>query len=101
MAMQAMCSATPDLFYVEDETLYLWDFKSGLKDQQQHEVYVNQVVLYAYAIEQLQVLKLPVKRKELVLCYIDQGIVDRYTMSNKEIEMRLNTLFESLVTFSN
>lgn len=66
-----MISGTPDLVFENSDTLIVWDFKTGIRDENNEESYWFQLMSYAYAYAKLKQFT-PEKMIPLTLVYVDQ-----------------------------
>lgn len=83
-----MISGTPDLIFENDESLIVWDFKTGIRDEEQEESYWFQLMCYGYAYANLKHFT-PEKMLPLTLLYIDQKKAVTKTLSLAEISKLL------------
>jgi ATP-dependent helicase/nuclease subunit A len=66
-----MISGTPDLVFVASEKIDVWDFKTGLRDENSEDAYWFQLMCYAYAYAQIKSLSAE-SSLEISLLYVDQ-----------------------------
>ena len=66
-----MISGTPDLVFENDDELVVWDFKTGLRDEESEASYWFQLMCYGYAYANLKHFT-PEKMIPLTLIYLDQ-----------------------------
>ncbi|MBP9681416.1 MAG: UvrD-helicase domain-containing protein [Bacteriovorax sp.] len=80
-----MISGTPDIVFASSERLMIWDFKTGIRDQENEEGYWFQLMCYAYAYGQLKHYAQD-KNIEIALLYLDQKDIFNKQMSFGAIE---------------
>lgn len=79
-----MISGTPDLVLKSANELVIWDFKTGLRNQETEESYWLQLMCYAHAYACQ--MSFPLEQKiELVLLYLDQQDAITKNISYNEI----------------
>lgn len=83
-----MISGTPDLVFLNDKEIIVWDFKTGIRNQEGEASYWLQLMSYAYAYANLMELDLN-KKIELSLLYLDQAEVVTRNLSLDEITQLL------------
>lgn len=84
-----MISGTPDLVFINpDEQIVVWDFKTGVRHEENEESYWFQLMSYAYAYSKLKQITQD-KKIELSLLYLDQTEIVTKSFSVKEITQTL------------
>jgi ATP-dependent helicase/nuclease subunit A len=76
-----MISGTPDLVYLKENELAVWDFKTGSRDSSQEEHYWFQLICYGFAYANLKQFT-PEKKITLSLVYVDEK-----SSINKELSL--------------
>jgi ATP-dependent helicase/nuclease subunit A len=79
-----MVTGTPDLIFENEDSIIVWDFKTGLRDEKNEASYWFQVMSYGYAYANLKHFT-PEKMISLSLVYIDQKNIITQEKSLKEI----------------
>jgi ATP-dependent helicase/nuclease subunit A len=88
-----MISGTPDLIFENEDSLIVWDFKTGLRDELQEDSYWFQLMCYGYAYANLKCFT-PEKMIPLTLLYVDQKKSITKTLSLAQIS---ELLFEKWI----
>ncbi|MGZ3807826.1 MAG: UvrD-helicase domain-containing protein [Bacteriovorax sp.] len=83
-----MISGTPDLVFLNSERLVVWDFKTGIRDEESEASYWFQLMSYAYAYGKLKQFN-PDSMVELSLLYLDQKEIISKELSVNEITQAL------------
>lgn len=83
-----MISGTPDLVFEDDFEVIVWDFKTGLREEDNEESYWFQLMCYGYAYAKLKQFT-PEKMIPLSLVYLDQKKLVTKTMSLTQISQIL------------
>jgi CRISPR/Cas system-associated exonuclease Cas4 (RecB family) len=79
-----MVTGTPDLIFENEDSIIVWDFKTGLRDEKNEASYWFQLMAYGYAYANLKHFT-PEKMISLSLVYIDQKKIVTQEKSLKEI----------------
>jgi ATP-dependent helicase/nuclease subunit A len=79
-----MVTGTPDLIFENADSVIVWDFKTGLRDDKNEASYWFQLMSYGYAYANLKHFT-PEKMISLSLVYIDQKKIITQEKSLKEI----------------
>lgn len=66
-----MISGTPDIYFINDKHLAVWDFKTGIRDERNEAGYWFQLMCYAYGIGKIYPLG-PETIIEMNLVYLDE-----------------------------
>jgi len=83
-----MISGTPDLVFLSDEKIIIWDFKTGLRDDDGEEAYWFQLLCYAYAYGIMNKLGQETM-VELALLYLDQKECIKQSLSLNQMTQLL------------
>lgn len=83
-----MISGTPDLIFLNGDHLIVWDFKTGIRDQESEASYWFQLMSYAYAYGNLKQFTPDIKIV-LSLLYLDQKEIVSREISLNEITQTL------------
>lgn len=83
-----MISGTPDLVFLCDEKIVIWDFKTGLREAEGETGYWFQLGSYAYAYALMNNLK-PEDEIEMALLYVDQKELVNKKMSFNQLTQSL------------
>ena len=83
-----MISGTPDLIFEDQDSVVVWDFKTGLRDEKNEESYWFQLMCYGYAYAKLKHFT-PEKMIPLSLVYVDEKKLVNKTMSLAQISQIL------------
>lgn len=79
-----MVTGTPDLIFENDDSIIVWDFKTGQRSEQDEASYWFQLMCYGYGYANLKHFT-PEKMISLSLVYIDQKKIITQEKSLKEI----------------
>lgn len=79
-----MISGTPDLVFICDGKIIIWDFKTGLRDVEGETGYWFQLGAYAYAYAQMRNLK-RTEEIEMALLYVDQKELVKQKMTFEQL----------------
>jgi CRISPR/Cas system-associated exonuclease Cas4 (RecB family) len=83
-----MISGTPDLVFENNDSIIVWDFKTGVRDEAQEDSYWFQLMCYGYAYANLKHFT-PEKMIPLTLVYVDQKKAVTKTLSLAQISQLL------------
>ena len=88
-----MIAGTPDIFFITKNNIAVWDFKTGLRNEEDEASYWFQLMCYAYGIGKIYPVP-PESQIEMRLLYVDEKKDAVKKLSYQEISRELFLIWE-------